>query len=153
MSLSSKDKPITKFIEAAIEQALRSDMGFKHGAVIVKDGLIVSRGFNYIYKDRRSKNHYSMHAERSAIYKALHCKVDLDGASIYVVRLNNLGNLSHSKPCYHCAQKIIELNITRTYYSISQSQICETETRIIDLGNVDKFCTITFGEYKKSGNR
>lgn len=150
MSLSSKDIPIEEFINAAREQAYRSDMRFKHGAVIVKDGEIVARGFNYIYKGRRSMNHYSMHAERSAIYNALHCKIDLEGASIYVVRLNKRGNLSHSKPCYHCAKKILELNIKRTYYSVSHDQICQTETRIINLGNFDKFCSISFGEYKKS---
>ena len=56
------------FLDAAFNQATKSDMNFNHGSVVVYRGKIVGRGHNtYInsnYKD-------SLHAEVSAINDAL----------------------------------------------------------------------------------
>lgn len=39
--------PILRFIEAAMREAQNSDMNIKHGAVLVKNGKIVSTGHNH----------------------------------------------------------------------------------------------------------
>ena len=72
-----------KFVLLAIEQARKSvkEGGFPAGAVIVKDGKIVSNGISVGYKN----NDPSGHAETAAIREA--CKnlktSDLTGATLY----------------------------------------------------------------------
>jgi tRNA(adenine34) deaminase len=78
--MNSQDK---KFIRLAIEQARRSvrSGGFPAGAVIVKNGKIISKGISTGSKN----NDPSGHAETAAIREA--CKklktTNLDGAVMY----------------------------------------------------------------------
>ena len=69
---------VKKYIDEAIIIANRSCMTFKHGAVIIKAGKIIGKGFNYGY-NQKVKGYWSMHAERSAILDCLIRKIDLSG--------------------------------------------------------------------------
>lgn len=87
------------------------------GAVIVKDGKIVSKGFN---KREKSKNAL-MHAEIVAINKACKKLNDwrLDGCEIYVTL----------EPCPMCAGAIANARISKVIYGASDktSQDCLME--------------------------
>tara|TARA_B100001996_G_C18622511_1_gene578316 strand:- start:456 stop:803 length:348 start_codon:yes stop_codon:yes gene_type:complete len=105
------------FFDIAVEEAERSVQRFKHGAVIVKGGKIVSTGFNKV--SRKCPSHmFSVHAEVSAIK---HSKVGLCESHVYVVRLNTSG-LAESKPCENC-QKFMKMHgVSRCFYSNSNGR-------------------------------
>lgn len=92
------------YMRLAIEEA-KKGVGFVNpnplvGAVIVKDGRIISRDFHHKYGE--------FHAERNAINN---CREDMHGADIYVTL----------EPCCHygktppCTEAIIESGISRVF--------------------------------------
>jgi len=65
-------KKIEKYFNLATNLALESDMLYRHGSVVVKNGKVIGKGFNnYRSKcqneDGRSELFPSIHAERSAL--------------------------------------------------------------------------------------
>lgn len=93
-----------EYMKIAISEA-KKGMGFVNpnpmvGAVIVKDGKIISKDYHRRYGD--------FHAERNAI---LNCREDMNGAEIYVTL----------EPCCHqgktppCTQAIIDSGIKKVY--------------------------------------
>ncbi len=136
-----------KYIDNAINVANDSELIQKHGAIVVSGGKIVSKAYNSyapVYKFNGINNHKgSGHAEANALkeyYKnirgnarrknkyMLRSKID-----IYVVRVNRLGELMNSKPCYHCTRMLKMLGIRRVYYSDNNGNIvCE---RVSELSN------------------
>jgi len=96
---------INKFMEAAILEAKKSYQSGEVpvGAVIVKEGQIIGRGFN----QKESTNDATAHAEIIAIKEA--CETlgswRLDGCSMYVTL----------EPCPMCAGAILESRIKRVY--------------------------------------
>ncbi len=93
-----------EYMKIAISEA-KKGMGFVNpnpmvGAVIVKDGEIISKDYHHKYGE--------FHAERNAILK---CKENIEGAEIYVTL----------EPCCHqgktppCTQAIIESGIKKVY--------------------------------------
>lgn len=94
----------TEYMKLAIEEAKKGE-GFTNpnpmvGAVIVKEGRIISRDYHHRYGE--------YHAERNAI---LNCREDMDGAEMYVTL----------EPCCHygktppCTDIIIESGIRKVY--------------------------------------
>ena len=92
------------YMRMAIEEAKKGE-GFTNpnpmvGAVIVKDGRILSKDYHHKYGE--------YHAERNAI---LNCKENMDGAELYVTL----------EPCCHqgktppCTDIILESGITKIY--------------------------------------
>lgn len=92
------------YMRIALEEA-KKGMGFTNpnpmvGAVIVKDGRIISRDYHHKYGE--------FHAERNAI---LNCRENMTGAEIYVTL----------EPCCHygktppCTQAIIDSGIKKVY--------------------------------------
>ena len=96
---------INKFMEAALLEAKKSyQLGeVPVGAVIVKEGQIIGRGFN----QKESTNDATAHAEIIAIKEA--CKTlgswRPDDCSMYVTL----------EPCPMCAGAILEARIKRVY--------------------------------------
>jgi dCMP deaminase len=86
----------------------------KVGAIIVKDGAIISDGFNGVPKgfdntceDKNNKTHwYVLHAEANAILKVSKSTQSTDGATLYVTM----------SPCENCAKLIIQSGITKVFY-------------------------------------
>ena len=112
-------KTISTFMELAKQEALKSTMNYKHGAVIYKGQEIISTGYNYDYGQEILHGKYSVHAEVCAIMNALKAKKNLEGTTMVVIRIawkrNN--RYVNSKPCENCANCIIKHKIGTVFYS------------------------------------
>lgn len=108
-----------KFMSEALAQANKAKQKEEVpiGAVIVKDGKIIARGYNR----REKKQNALAHAELIAIKKAcrrLH-SWRLDGCEIFVTL----------EPCPMCAGAIVNARIKKLYYGCKQTtsddNLCE----------------------------
>ncbi len=93
-----------EFMEAAIEQALKSDGDIPVGAVIVKDGAIIAKACNTREKDNDVTSHAEIIAIRTA-EKVLN-NWRLDGCELYVTL----------EPCPMCAWAILQSRIKTVYF-------------------------------------
>ena len=119
------------YILSAMEEALRSTMRSKHGAIIVKNGKIIAKGHNYeIHNPHRGfSSKYSVHAEIAAMNRVGNRR-KLKSADIYVVRLyfdleDRQISLKNSKPCHDCFKKISKC---MTKYGLRTVYFSEDET-------------------------
>lgn len=86
----------------------------KVGALIVKDGMIISDGFNGTPKgfpndceDANDETYwYVLHAEANAILKVAKSSQSTDGATLYVTY----------SPCKECSKLIIQAGLKRVIY-------------------------------------
>lgn len=99
---------MNKYMEIAIQEAkegISQGHGGPFGAVIVKDGEIISQGHNHVV----ANNDPTCHGEIDAIRKA--CTklgtFDLTGCELYTT----------GYPCPMCLSAIIWANIKKVYYS------------------------------------
>lgn len=84
------------------------------GALLVKDGAIISDGFNgtpsgfeNVCEDENNVSKpYVLHAEANAITKIARSSQNSDGATLYVT----------ASPCIDCAKLIIQCGIKRVVY-------------------------------------
>lgn len=112
------------FIKIATELATASKCVSKHvGAVIVKDGRILSTGYNgtppgFINCDEHWKGEYTsdhhewsktyeIHAEMNAIIWAARKGISIEGATIYVTL----------EPCSECSKNLIAGGIKRIVFA------------------------------------
>lgn len=104
------------FIDEAYNQALKSDMNFNHGAIVIYRGKIVGRGYN-TYIDSNYKR--SIHAEEKAITDSLKkiSESDLKKCELVIIRINNKGECLDSKPCANCSKIINRYSIKKVFYS------------------------------------
>ena len=87
----------------------------KVGALVVKDKMIISDGYNgtpsgfeNVCKDENNVTHpYVLHAEANAITKLARSSNNSDGATLYVT----------ASPCIECAKLIIQSGIKRVIYA------------------------------------
>lgn len=87
----------------------------KVGALVVKDKMIISDGYNgtpsgfeNICEDENNLTKtYVLHAEANAITKIAHSSNSSEGATMYVT----------ASPCIECAKLIIQSGIKRVVYS------------------------------------
>lgn len=108
------------FLKKAAEIARRSSMNHRHGCVIVRNGEIISEGFNHTEMHMYHIN--SIHAEINCLMKLKRNTKILADADMYVVRIGTekMGNpLKYSKPCSDCTKVILRSGIKRIYYSTS----------------------------------
>jgi dCMP deaminase len=86
----------------------------KVGALLIKDKMIISDGYNgtpsgfeNVCEDEFNKTKaYVLHAEANAITKVARSHNSSDGATLYVT----------ASPCIECAKLIIQAGITRVVY-------------------------------------
>ncbi len=84
------------------------------GALVVKDGMIISDGFNgtpsgfenHCEDENNVTKPYVLHAEANAITKLARSSNNSDGATIYIT----------ASPCIECAKLIIQAGIRRVVY-------------------------------------
>ena len=84
------------------------------GALVVKDGMIISDGYNgtpsgfenICEDDNGVTKPYVLHAEANAITKLARSNNNSEGATIYIT----------ASPCIECAQLIIQSGIRRVVY-------------------------------------
>lgn len=87
----------------------------KVGAIIVKDGMIISDGFNGTPKgfpndceDLNGDTYwYVLHAEANAILKVAKSSQSTEGATLYVTM----------SPCRECSKLIVQAGIKRVIYA------------------------------------
>ena len=87
----------------------------KVGALLVKDKMIISDGYNgtpsgfenVCEDDHNVTKPYVLHAEANAITKVARSNNSSDGATLYVT----------SSPCIECAKLIIQAGIARVVYA------------------------------------
>ncbi len=83
------------------------------GAIVVKDKMIISDGYNgtpsgfeNVCEDDNVTKPYVLHAEANAITKLARSSNNSDGATLYVT----------ASPCIECAKLIIQSGIKRVVY-------------------------------------
>ena len=87
----------------------------KVGAIIVRDGMIISDGYNgtpsgfeNICEDEHGVTRpYVLHAEANAITKVARSNNSSDGATLYVT----------ASPCMECSKLIIQAGVRRVVYN------------------------------------
>jgi dCMP deaminase len=112
--LDHYEKKLNLYLDIALRIAEESYCErLQVGAVIVKDGNIISFGYNGTPTGMLNKCEednvtlsYVMHAESNAITKACKSPISTEGATMY---------LTHSC-CVECAKMIIQSGIKRVYY-------------------------------------
>lgn len=107
----------------------------KYGAVITKDNIIVSTGYNgapsgmkdclevgkctrkelKIPHGERYELCHSIHAEANAIIRA--SVEELRGATIYISGIDDKGRECYSEPCMMCKRMILNAKIAHVVYS------------------------------------
>tara|TARA_B100000575_G_scaffold292955_1_gene302838 strand:- start:145 stop:594 length:450 start_codon:yes stop_codon:yes gene_type:complete len=75
------------------------------GAIIVKDGKVIGRGFNQVI----SKNSVASHAEINSINDA--------SKTLENYRLNNCDMYVTLEPCHMCAKAIVDARINHVYFA------------------------------------
>lgn len=117
---------MTRAIQLA-EDSVKSDQGGPFGAVIVKDGAVVSEGVNRV----TSQNDPTAHAEIVAI-RAASQKLGsfrLDGASIYI----------SAEPCPMCLGALYWAGIKNVFYGAS----------VVDVEKIGFIDAHIYREFKK----
>jgi deoxycytidylate deaminase len=119
--LSKSEK---SFLSVARYLASKSLSRQKHGAVVVKSGRVIGTGFNKNKNHPMSvspehiKTHCSRHAEVEAIRDA---RFAVEGAILYVARVNRQGQDRNSKPCKYCRAVIESTKIKKVIYTESEN--------------------------------
>jgi guanine deaminase len=111
------------YMQIAIEEAkegIRNGHGGPFGAVIVKDGEIISKGHNRVVVNNDPTCHGEMDAIRRACQKLK--TFDLSGCEIYTT----------GYPCPMCMCAILWANIDKVYYGCNT-----TDTEIIGFRDKD----------------
>lgn len=131
LTLSDRAVVMDKNFKYAVEYALlhkyENNAEYRHCAIIVKGGSIVSVGYNqhktnsFTERSKRNLRSFcrSTHAEINAVLK-VRKKIDLTGTKIYVVRIRKDGSLANSRPCVLCQNVLYRYSIKKVYYSIDE---------------------------------
>lgn len=113
-----KDKQ-EMFLQKAANIAMRSPVRHhRHGCIVVKDGEIISEGFNYHTNHLEHK--FTVHAEIDALVRLPKNKKIMSECELYVVRIgtDGMGNpLKYSRPCPDCTRAILKSGIKKVYFS------------------------------------
>lgn len=114
-----------EFMETAIEEANKSSEPLKCGAVIVKNGEIISKSCN----SQRASNDASAHAEINAIREAGNklTNKNLEGCTIYCT----------CEPCVMCLTAIAFAKIDKLVYGLSLKDVSPQE-KLVDM-DIDTF--------------
>lgn len=111
------------FLNIAVKAAGSSEIGkWKHGAVVVKSGRVLSIGVN---KQRNAEMQtyakdyetcFTVHAEIDALARVP--KREQRGATIYVARVNVNGEERLSRPCENCEEALVAAGIKNVIFTV-----------------------------------
>tara|TARA_R110002073_G_scaffold314205_2_gene486390 strand:- start:456 stop:869 length:414 start_codon:yes stop_codon:yes gene_type:complete len=125
--LSKKEK---KYIDLAKRISYQSDFAHRHGAVLTKGANIVNVSCNknkfssFAKRFRKNdKNFATVHAELGSILNVE--RDNTEGATVYVVRINNQGEFRLSKPCDMCEEAMRWVGVKKVIYSTSNGTFKE----------------------------
>jgi len=103
----------------AEDQAKKSSMVHRHGAVIVRGNMVIGEGYNQ--RSTYMSHNYSMHAEIAAIHsipRKNRNRKHLEDSTMVVIRIAGKDNhCALSAPCANCRKEIQKLGIRRVFYS------------------------------------
>jgi tRNA(Arg) A34 adenosine deaminase TadA len=108
-----------RYINFAIEEAQKSNVGSRHGCVAVASGKIIARGCNSdrtISRDGLIGNMCSCHAEIDVLRKCLKRKLSKK-ISLYIVRITLDNRITSSMPCVECYKQMNKFSIRTIIYS------------------------------------
>jgi deoxycytidylate deaminase len=101
---------IQRYTEVAYNEACKSVMNKKIGAVLVQRGKIIARGYNrntihtttpkQLPKFGQRRKIFSTHAEVDCVSKCKEMK--REPAVLYIIRVDNNGIIVPIKPCKEC---------------------------------------------------
>lgn len=109
------------FLDLAVRVAESSEVSFKHGAVVVRGGSVLSVGVNK-WKNPMKPDFppsaydptISVHAEVDALSRC----ADPRGATIYIARVNKRGEERISRPCIDCEKALIVAGVRKVIYTL-----------------------------------
>ena len=106
-------KKLDRIVKVAAEEAAKSSYHYKMGAVIFKQGKVISKGYNDTKRGFSGYRGYwegSLHAEIAALVKS---RTDVSGCSILVHRRYS----GDSHPCNSCMAALKSAGIKNIFYS------------------------------------
>ena len=120
---------MNKFINVAVDQALKSTQSYRHGAILFKGGKVHASSFN-------DENH----AEIDCLYSLPRCKqVRQSRYNLLVVRVTRDGELTDSKPCLFCISHLRKSErIKSICYSTSDGKIVKESINSITTDHIPK---------------
>ncbi len=115
----------------------------RYGAIIVKDSIIISTGYNgaprgeancidtglcererlHVPKGQNYELCVAVHAEQNAIINA--DPIRMQGATIYIVGFNADGTLASGKPCLLCRRMLRNAQLAKVVYLETDGSIVE----------------------------
>ena len=121
----------------------------RYGAIIVKDKIIVSTGYNgaprgeancidtglcererlHVPKGQNYELCVAVHAEQNAIINA--APEEMEGADMYIVGFNSDGTLASGKPCLLCRRMLRNAKLSRAVYYETDGSIVSVAPREI----------------------
>ena len=121
-----------RYMDFAVEEALKSKIPYRHGCIAVSSGKIIARGYNHtrtISRDGLLSNRvYSCHAEIDVLRKCLRLN-KTNKISLYIVRLGINNNTMPSCPCIECYKQMQKFDIKSIIYSEENGSFCKTRMR------------------------
>ncbi len=110
------------FIELARKQSLKSSFRQRVGACLVKNGKVISLGYNIVNNDLPfSTEHWvsSTHAEMMCLMRLIKKGrvKQIKGSTMYVVRTLRSNRLGLALPCRPCARVLLSLGCRSVIYS------------------------------------
>lgn len=150
MEIKSRPEWTEYFLDIAKAVGRRSTcLRRQYGAIIVKDNIIISTGYNgaprgeancidtgvcerercNVPKGERYELCVAVHAEQNAIVNADPAK--MKGAAIYIVGYNTDGSLASGKPCLLCRRMLRNAMLDKAIYLETDGSLVECEPKDI----------------------
>ena len=117
--ITTPSKKQQSLLNQALTLAQTSSHRFKHGAILVKGGRVISRATN---KSRvhdawvkfQERENCGVHAEVAALSRVGN---QAKGAVMYVARVRPQGVSANSKPCPHCHKALVDAGVSKVIYT------------------------------------
>lgn len=106
---------MNKHLETAVELARTSRCRYRHGAVVVYDGKVISQATNKKVGDPSKEWRRShIHAEVAAAAAA---RSRVAGSTVYVARVLANGRPAHSRPCRKCLSYLRRAGVAKIIWT------------------------------------
>jgi pyrimidine deaminase RibD-like protein len=107
---------VNRFLEMAIDIAATSKCRYRHGCVVVANGVVVAEATNKKLRTADSNNWRiaHVHAEEAAIAAA---GTRARGATVYVARVGRDGTPALSKPCKRCERRLARIGVAKVVWT------------------------------------
>ena len=109
-----------KFLSQAVNLAAQSEhRSFKHGAILVKGGKVLSEGVNKYTIGTHGLHAHSEHAEENALRGKKNYAL---GSTMYIARVASYGP-AMSKPCLRCQMLLKNAGVRKVIYTSRDGEL------------------------------